>query len=413
MGYVALNPDNRRVKPSQVDKPADLWCPECTEEMHIVRSHEHGESFRGRHFSHNPDQSNGCGGGESDRHVQMKQIALHKLEWEFDVAEARTEQKVGDRVADVYTRFESPHDTYGYGIIAEAQHKNKAKNIEEVTQEYLNHGYSVVWLWDEHYSKDDVSLNEGRWHSVWPENTPGVEEWTGHADGYQYIKSIRNRCPELDYWEIYFEEDETEWSASEVEFFPTPNRQQTTLPPEFADDTAQKIKEEQDWNSLFSPPVEIGDFWDFSEVPATLPPEKTERIERRVWRETDWPARFTPGHSLDIEQAEPELERPVPFASWAATDGDDSPLRLLLDVLDESADDTSTRGGFADVVCPNCSARWYYTEPHSKAGVWKACPECGSEIDFARQGLSTTEATEAVRSPTAAPVHPREYENRD
>jgi len=416
MPYVALNTDERRVKPSQVDKPADLWCPECSRQMHIVQTHEHRDTFRSRHFSHNPDRSAGGGGGgsgcggESDRHVQMKQIALHKLEWEYDVAQARTEQEVGDRVADVYTRFESPHDRYGYGIIAEAQYQNKDKDLEAVTQEYLEHGYSVVWLWEDQYSNNDVNLAEGTWHTVWPDMVPHPGEWSWYAGGHdwQLLHSNGKYTPDKKNLSHI-------WQADSSLFSPYPKRE-VRLPPEWCDDEAQRIWRGQDWSELFSPGVETGDFWDFSEVPVTLPSEQAEQIERRVWRETEWPARFTPGHTLDIEQETPDQECPIPFAAWAANDGEHSPLREEFEVLLDSPSDVASTGGFADIICLSCAARWYYTEPHSKRGVWKACPECGSEVDFAEQveagHISTTEATEAVRSPTAPPVHPREYENR-
>lgn len=186
MTFIA-DSDRGPLAPEEAAKDDRLSCVECDESLGIVTAHRReGDAFVSRHFRHPPSES--CGGGESDTHKAMKSVALSKLKERYpDHAKAGLEQTVGDRQADVYLRFEEPHDTLGYGVIAEAQYRNKDKDIEGTTDDYLDAGYSVFWLYEDDYDDLDVELGEPV--SVWPNAVPRQSEWfwQKHSTDQYYV----------------------------------------------------------------------------------------------------------------------------------------------------------------------------------------------------------------------------------
>ena len=88
----------------------------------------------------------------------MKAIAAAKLQHRYDVGEiglslenidVDDEKKIGENIANVRAVLSSPHQKYGKGFAIEVQYRNETKDIEDVTENYLKHGYSVIWLYEE------------------------------------------------------------------------------------------------------------------------------------------------------------------------------------------------------------------------------------------------------------------------
>lgn len=155
MPFVAEH-DGQIVTPNMVTREDDIACPVCEEEMTVKKSHYRGGVFVARHFAHLPDVE--CE-GESDEHLRMKAIAHSKLAEEFPDAVILPEEPVGDRQADLLVDFEQPQDPYGKGVTVEVQYRNYAKDRKETTRDYLDMGYSVLWLYPRHYSGMDVTID--------------------------------------------------------------------------------------------------------------------------------------------------------------------------------------------------------------------------------------------------------------
>lgn len=114
--------------------------------------------FVSRHFRHSPDET--CGGGESDTHKAMKSIALSKLKHTYpnhsDTDLDTT--TIGSHEPDVTLWFDEPHNELGRGVVAEAQYRNKGKDKEAATRDYLDEGFSVYWLSEGAFNGNNVRL---------------------------------------------------------------------------------------------------------------------------------------------------------------------------------------------------------------------------------------------------------------
>jgi len=180
--------DGSRVIPPQVDSETTVTCPICEAPMAVVRSHERGSAFISRHFRHHEQErtaelnvqsgqmtfddleTSGECPGESDEHLKMKSIAYARLEYDFPDATIELESSVSDRIADVLLTFDDPRHPYGKGIAVEVQYRNHGKDIEAVTEHYLDREYSVAWLEEADFSEYDVDFSEIL--TVWPHALP-------------------------------------------------------------------------------------------------------------------------------------------------------------------------------------------------------------------------------------------------
>ena len=241
--------------PEEASREDGLACVECAESLGIVTSHTRQDgTFVSRHFRHPPAES--CGGGESDTHRAMKSIALSKLKETYpEHAAATLEQTIGERQADAYLRFKEPHDTLGYGVVAEAQYRNKEKDIGATTADYLDAGYSVFWLYEDDYDDLDVELGEPV--SVWPNAVPESDEWAEiPADARALRTDFKNK---------YLQETDRgkHWARNmalrggiEVGFPPAfskvpPVEKRVSLPLEWYEERATDWFRETDWEELF------------------------------------------------------------------------------------------------------------------------------------------------------------------
>lgn len=317
------------VKPSQVEDCADLVCRQCGGPMGVWDSFEnkHGH-FVSRHFKHTGD-SGGCSGGESDPHIRMKQIALHKLQWELEnklgveLAILDDEYKIGEGqsgyyTADVFCEFESPRYPQGKGIIVEVQFKHEQKDIEAVSEYYLENGYSVYWVWPEQFDRQDVDLRAGDVRTVWPHAVPEPKDWGDEEDlpeAETYLIDLRAQIRAM----------ESQASAKRIP---------ATPPPEWHDREALRIFRSVDWDELFSPPEDYTDIWCYAKVPAELPPEWHEREARRFWRHRPWDDRFWL-ETIEADQLPgtptPSVKAPIPFGEWIRTGPIDGHYRQILE----------------------------------------------------------------------------------
>lgn len=193
MTFIAQLGD-RVISPEEASKTDTLHCIECDDPLSVVESHRRSDgTFVSRHFRH---ASESCGGGESDTHFAMKSIALSKLK-EVYPSYAATDLDtitIGDHQPDAYLRFDEPHDTLGYGVVVEAQYRNKGKDTEAAERDYLEHGYSVYWLYESDYSGYDVDL--GIPEMVWPEVVQRrLKEWDSQpTETTRLLDELRAQC---------------------------------------------------------------------------------------------------------------------------------------------------------------------------------------------------------------------------
>lgn len=161
MPFVAENEGNT-VVPEEVPDDACVNCLKCGDELRVRKTHERNGTFVARHFWH-VNGGAGCSGGESETHRRLKSIVLSKLKHVFPYKEAGLERKIGRNIADVYAIFEEPMERFGDGVVVEIQHRNKGKDIEAVTRNYLNAGFSVCWIEEATIDGKDIDLSEPDW----------------------------------------------------------------------------------------------------------------------------------------------------------------------------------------------------------------------------------------------------------
>lgn len=175
------------VWPDDVDKGDVVSCPECGDRMHVRSGHTTKDGvLKPRCFAHNPEANVGgmCSGGESDIHKMMKYVVSRRFRRMFDHGEVQREKSIPetDRIADVAISFESPIGNFGNGVIGEVQYRNEDKDIQAVTTDYLNAGYSVYWFNQSHFGEGHETVDFPNIISVWPNAVPNVVEWSGVDD---------------------------------------------------------------------------------------------------------------------------------------------------------------------------------------------------------------------------------------
>lgn len=165
--------DGKRVFPHQASKNDNLQCPVCGDSMTVVDEHPREGSFVMSHFRHENEE---CP-GESKEHLWMKSVACQKLSYLYPDAKVSTEKSIEDRRADILVEFREPQYPLGKGIAVEVQHKNDSKDITLTDKDYYDEGYSVLWLSQQHYSDEDVSVDHVQ--PVWPNAVPKIRGYDG------------------------------------------------------------------------------------------------------------------------------------------------------------------------------------------------------------------------------------------
>lgn len=202
--------NGKKVIPPEVDSDSTVTCPMCGDRMSVVQSHRRGKVFISRHFRHHTQhiqQGNIAGQstlsdhvgvcpGESDEHAKMKSISYAKLVDEFPNANVQLEKRIDGRIADVLLKFAGPREPYGNGIAVEVQYRNVGKDIEEVTEHYLERGYSVVWLEEEDFDKHDVDLSGIL--TVWPYAIPDRNGTEGYDEIIRWLFQPKSPSVEIE-----------------------------------------------------------------------------------------------------------------------------------------------------------------------------------------------------------------------
>jgi len=206
MPYVGKR-NSEFVSPLDVRDNETVICPECGGHLGVREGHYNRGKLIARHFFH---KNGGDCGGESDIHRRMKTVACYKLQQVFPFADVDDEIQIGDRFADSGAIFPEPIKPFGKGLLVEAQHKNKGKNIGQVSQEYLEHGYSVFWAYQSDFDDHEMEFAPHRARTVWPDALPdrsgleGYSEtirklWTGE---FRESKTLEISLPH-DFWKMH------------------------------------------------------------------------------------------------------------------------------------------------------------------------------------------------------------------
>jgi len=149
-------------------------CPHCSER---VTHRDESANGRAQHFAHCPDAENcggGSGGGESDPHRWMKNIAeghLRRILSTVSVARTVIDSEYvpapvsekESREPDIILEFEEHDEQLGDGLFVEAQWRHKDKDIARVNDDYfaLDREYAVLWITEEHF--DTTATDPEEW----------------------------------------------------------------------------------------------------------------------------------------------------------------------------------------------------------------------------------------------------------
>jgi Zn ribbon nucleic-acid-binding protein len=190
------------VWPDEVTANAHVECIECGHAMHVTSGYTDANGvFTPRHFGHNPGRPvAGCHGGESDPHRTMKYVAKRTLADQDSVSSVSEEKQVPgtDRIGDVVAEFTESGIPHGRGVVCEIQYKHEEKEIERVTDEYLDSGYSVYWLYEDHFSEDYRRVRLPQPVSVWPHAVPMASFWPGIELPCIHVSAMKAGKPVMD-----------------------------------------------------------------------------------------------------------------------------------------------------------------------------------------------------------------------
>lgn len=140
-------------------------CPECGEQ---VTHRDQGANGKVAHFAHCPQSYDGCPGstvGESAEHDAMKSIAVGVVEDRLSVpvSASGTEEQLPapysekeHRKADGLIQFDGRDEQLGDGLAIEVQYRNKQKDLEATTLDYIRgeESIAVLWLWEDDFGME-------------------------------------------------------------------------------------------------------------------------------------------------------------------------------------------------------------------------------------------------------------------
>ncbi|WP_235168441.1 hypothetical protein [Halobacterium salinarum] len=122
------------------------------------------------------------------------------------------ESDIDGRIADVLLTFDTPREPYRKGIAIEAQYWNQGKDIEAVTDYYLQHDYSVAWLDEDDFSEYDVDLSGIL--TVCPYALPSRSDTEGYPEVIRWLWQETSPSVSLEipipgeYWTSFDKSDE-------------------------------------------------------------------------------------------------------------------------------------------------------------------------------------------------------------
>jgi hypothetical protein len=199
MPFTAVD-DGDIVWPDDVDDGATVECPNCGDGMHVRSGHTTEDGvLKPRCFVHNPDASVGglCPGGESDEHKLMKYVVSRRLRRMFDHGTVQRERGIPEteRVGDVVVTFGESFQEFGRGVVAEVQYRHDEKDIEAVTTEYLQAGFSVYWLNESYFGENYETVEFPDLITAWPNAVPPASEWSGIEYPEEQLGEMGERYP--------------------------------------------------------------------------------------------------------------------------------------------------------------------------------------------------------------------------
>lgn len=297
----------RKVIPEGVEDGEAVTCLDCEETMY-----PRGPSIdgRARHFFHpaSSGREGGCGGGggESDTHRKLKSLAASALRTEFEDEakqygverrlKAPATDEINHRDADAYVEFESRDEQLGRGLIAEVQYRNKGKDIDATTQDYIAQGWSVCWLDVDDFASDRCLLDTNEFRqrateAVWPEYIPSRFEWGSVETNFYRMRA--------------------QWLQSESKTL-SEDAAKVRLPPEWNDEAAQQMWASQEWLSLFR----AGHARQYiAEVQASLG-SAVVTIDSAPWLTADM---VVDAYNAGLEQHSTVLAHLPPHEEWTGT----------------------------------------------------------------------------------------------
>lgn len=429
MPWIALNNQGWKLAPEQAAKDAEYTCPECGDQMTVVRR---GIDGTARHFRHPSETTNYSGGGgvgcasvaESDIHLKWKSLAASQLAHTFENRAELTEMEhrlpapvseKDHRKADAAVVFNRPDPVLGRGIVAEVQHKNESKDVIDTTHDFTASGFAIVWLNKDDFSDDQCLLNEADFRyraqqAVWPDHVPEKIDWKSFGPTRQPSRFYNLR-------QIWT----SQWFSGNVQ-----SGSDAILPPEQVDKIAQDIKQDTEWGSLFTPsdvpryitqamasptyhdlpkPIAPPDFVDeianrirrdtpwsdrFSQVKtskyliemanaaegstppdAKLPNEYIDDIAQRLYRDVDWDELF----DSPEERAEGYINNVQETLSPRVTVKVPAPISQPL-LLGDTGDPNPPPNPFDDIQCKHCGRFWHASTRREE------CERCGARVDI-------------------------------
>lgn len=191
--------DGRIVGPEDVEDGEEAECVDCGEVVTPRQSYYRDGDFWSRHFWHSKG-TDGCesSGGESRKHWDMKQVARSKAIERWPDADVSLETSIGNRQADICAEFDGARDRYGEGVAIEVQYRHKDKDERAVEREYQEHGYTTLWLREQHYDGGHVDFDAGEWFFPWPGDVPSVEEWSGYHGIVKWLRQEKPATAEIE-----------------------------------------------------------------------------------------------------------------------------------------------------------------------------------------------------------------------
>jgi len=246
-------------------------CPKCGEQ---VTHRDQGANGKVAHFAHCPESYDGCEGstvGETDEHDAMKSIAVSVVEDRLSVpvSESGTEEKLAApysgkeyRKADGLIRFDGHDEQLGDGLAIEVQYRNKQKDPEATTLDYIraDKSFAVLWLWEDDFNTaanspenwtlplgDAGNIRNRVREQMWPAGTEtaiwrSVQQTADRRADPPIPRHTGVRRPEVGHAAVRISEARpSEPEAECLAYFPTHT----------VDGIAQRYKEQTPWSELF------------------------------------------------------------------------------------------------------------------------------------------------------------------
>jgi ribosomal protein L37E len=383
----------------EVPFQTDSYCLDCGDRVRVWREAEDGTA---RHFKHVENMGEGGGGGssdcagpaESDEHYTWKLFARSRLNRIFEDAAEVTDEKTlyaphtdkDRREADAAVMFDERDEQLGSGLAVEVQHKNKSKDVESTTLDYIKQDIAVAWLYADDFSDDgcrlaEIDFRQRAGEAVSISDLGNPVPWWLHLDRHvePLLKRIQNSPTS-------FNRDDCE---HELEAWTTEVR--ATFPEPIVDTLRYR---ESDWSALFT-----GQPTDHFRAQAAVPRSATSlRVESRIteahfWNGMPWKHRFNaPATDAYIRQVAATGNTELVFGAVL-------PLEYVSKQKSGAVDSAPKPPNTPhdDVQCHRCGK--YRYAPSAP----QVCQNCGTPYDWSWNVETGRIASDSVPTPDERP----------